>query len=111
MRTWTLLSVVVLSAAILVFQGTALAGSSDGMVAVQSVGEANAVALVRPEGTVTMVRLRDGSELTVPSTVHLPGNVLEGSWINATVQQIEGKNIVTSLDVVADPGARSQGGS
>jgi hypothetical protein len=90
-------------------QGTALAGSAP-EIAVQSAGEANAVASVLPrENGIVMIRLRDGSDLLVPATVNVPDSVREGSWINATVQQIEGKNIVTSLDVVSDPSARSQG--
>ncbi len=77
--------------------------------AVENLGEANAVASVLPEGKDTLIRLRDGTDLVVPSTINVPDTVYQGSWINARVQQIDGKNIVTSLSVVSDAGSRTGG--
>ncbi len=107
MRARMLLRVVMLSVSILAVQGVALAGSPDGTFTMRSMGEANAVAFVLPLGNDTVIHLRDGSDLIVPPTVNVPNNVEEGSWINATVQRIDGKNIVMSLDVVSTPEDRS----
>ncbi len=107
MRIPMLLSIVVLGAALVALQGMALAGTAEGqMIAVQSLGEANAVAAVLPQGNETLIQLRDGTQLVVPAAMHLPYMLEEGAWINATVKQIDGRNIVQSLDVVHDAGER-----
>ncbi len=43
--------------------------------------------------------LDDGTELTIPSTVHVPGGIKEGSVVKASVEEQGGRKVVISLEV------------
>ena len=48
-----------------------------------------------------MLTLEDGTRLTIPPTVQLPGGIKEGSIVKASFEERSGENVVTSLEVQA----------
>ncbi len=46
-----------------------------------------------------MLTLEDGTQLTIPPTVELPGGIKEGSIVKASFEERSGQNVVTSLEV------------
>jgi hypothetical protein len=45
------------------------------------------------------LRLDDGTELTIPSTVNVPGGIKEGSIVKASFEEQGGQKVVISLEV------------
>ena len=48
-----------------------------------------------------MLTLEDGTRLTIPPTVQLPGGIKEGAIVKANFEERSGQNVVTSLEVQA----------
>jgi hypothetical protein len=46
-----------------------------------------------------MLTLEDGTQLTIPPTVQLPGGIKEGAIVKANFEERSGQNVVTSLEV------------
>jgi hypothetical protein len=46
-----------------------------------------------------MLTLEDGTQLTIPPTVQLPGEIREGSIVKASFEEQGGQKVVTSLEV------------
>ncbi len=52
---------------------------------------------VDPSGR--FLTLEDGTQLTIPPTVQLPGGIREGSIVKASFEERSGQNVVTVLEV------------
>ncbi len=50
-----------------------------------------------PSGRI--LTLEDGTQLTIPQTVHVPGGIREGSIVKASYEERSGQNVVTALEV------------
>ena len=48
-----------------------------------------------------MLTLDDGTQLTIPPTVQLPGGIKEGSIVKASFEERAGQKVITSLEVQA----------
>lgn len=48
-----------------------------------------------------MLTLDDGTQLTIPSNVQLPGNIKEGAIVRASFEERAGQKVITSLEVQA----------
>ena len=46
-----------------------------------------------------MLTLDDGTQLTIPPSVQLPGGIKEGSIVKASFEERAGEKVVTSLEV------------
>lgn len=46
-----------------------------------------------------MLTLDDGTQLTIPPTVQLPGGIKEGSIVKASFEERAGQKVITSLEV------------
>jgi hypothetical protein len=46
-----------------------------------------------------MLTLDDGTRLTIPPTVQLPGEIKEGSIVKASFEEHAGQKVITSLEV------------
>lgn len=46
-----------------------------------------------------MLTLDDGTQLTIPPAVQLPGGIKEGTIVKASFEERSGQNVVTSLEV------------
>lgn len=46
-----------------------------------------------------LLTLDDGTKLTIPPTVQLPGGIQEGVIVKASFEEQAGQNVVTSLEV------------
>jgi hypothetical protein len=52
---------------------------------------------VDPSGR--MLTLDDGTQLTIPPTVQLPGEIKEGAIVKASFEEHAGQKVITSLEV------------
>lgn len=48
-----------------------------------------------------MLTLNDGTQLTIPSNIQLPGNIKEGAIVKASFEERAGQKVITSLEVQA----------